>query len=129
MVHPELTQFDENRRVNLALSLKSYHPQMTRLDKLVNGDEKWGMYLNIAHRATWVDAEATAPDISKSDVHGLNVMLSVWWSVRGMEYWELLAQGTTITAIVYSCQLHDLMALIDSSRGKQAFIHLQHYNA
>ena len=99
---------------------------MTRLYKLVTGDEKWGMYLNTVQRATWVDAEATAPDIPKGDIHGRRVRLSVWWSVHGVEYWELLAQGTIITAVVYSRQLQDLKAHLASSREKLAFIHFQH---
>ena len=84
------------------------------------------MYLNTVQRATWVDAEATAPDIPKGDIHGRRVMLSVCWSVHGVECWELLAQGTTIITVVYSRQLQDLKAHLASSREKQAFIHFQH---
>jgi hypothetical protein len=35
-------------------------------------------------------------------------MLSVWWSLRGVEYWELLPDNTTVTAEVYCAQLEKL---------------------
>jgi histone-lysine N-methyltransferase SETMAR len=66
---------------------------------------------------------------SKPDPHGKKVMLSVWWSVRGVEYWELLPPGCTINAQFYTTQLRNLKARLDSTREKGSRIHFLHDNA
>ena len=48
-------------------------------------------------------------------------MLSVWWSVRGVEYWELLPDNTTVTAEVYCAQLDKLKVKIGVVKGKKLY--------
>ncbi|KIH51413.1 hypothetical protein ANCDUO_18502 [Ancylostoma duodenale] len=42
-------------------------------------------------------------------------MLCIWWSVNGQEYWELLAEGSTVTADVYTEQLRNLKANFENA--------------
>src|SRR5271166_880747 len=43
----------------------------------------------------------------KGDMHPKQRLHSVWWDFRGIIYWELLKPSTTVTAQIYSAQLHD----------------------
>ncbi|KAK6735078.1 hypothetical protein RB195_018336 [Necator americanus] len=91
-----LTQYEMDCRAILSLlTLKRTH---TWLGHLVTGDEKWIFCSNIHRRAQWVDKGTDAEDVPKLDVHSKKVMLCIWWSVHGVEYWELLAEGCTVAA-------------------------------
>ncbi|XGW34193.1 hypothetical protein V3C99_018204 [Haemonchus contortus] len=70
------------------------------LEHLITGDEKWILYSDVHRRAQRVDKGADAGDIPKPNVHAEEVRLSIWWSVRGVE-WELLNEGCTVIADVY----------------------------
>ena len=72
------------------------------LDHLVTGDEKWVYYSNNHRKAQWVDAGEQADDIPKRELHMKKIMLSVWWSVAGSIYKELLPERTTVIVNVYS---------------------------
>ena len=53
-------------------------------------------------------------------------MLSVWWGIKGVIYWELLPTGTTVTADIY-CQQLDRVA--EKLQGKQDRVYFLHDNA
>ena len=53
-------------------------------------------------------------------------MLSVWWGVKGIIYWELLPDGCTVTADLY-CQQLDRVA--QKLKGKHDRIYFLHDNA
>ncbi|KAK6733927.1 hypothetical protein RB195_017598 [Necator americanus] len=55
-------------------------------------------------------------------------MLCIWWSVHGVEYWELLAQGCTVTADVYVEQLRNLKTNLENARPQQREVYFQHDN-
>ena len=54
--------------------------------------------------------------VSKMEIHGKKVMLSVWWDQKGIIYWELLEPKQTITADLYSQQLLRLNNSIEIKR-------------
>ncbi|KAK6751513.1 hypothetical protein RB195_003108 [Necator americanus] len=58
-----------------------------------------------------------------------NIMLCIWWSVNGVEYWELLAHGCTVTADVYVDQLKNLKTNLENARPQQREVYFQHDNA
>ena len=39
----------------------------------------------------------------KSEIHEKKVMLSLWWGVHGIYYFELLPDNTTVTVEVSYC--------------------------
>ena len=49
-----------------------------------------------------------AQSTSKADIHQKQVMLSVWWDVKGIVYFELLPRNQSINSNVYCCQLMKL---------------------
>ena len=54
------------------------------------------------------------------------MILSVWWSVRGIIHWEILPDGCTITVDLYCQQLNRVAAKL---KGKQDRIYFLHNNA
>jgi hypothetical protein len=53
-------------------------------------------------------------------------MLSVWWGVKGIIYWELLPDGCTVTADLYRQQLDRVAQKL---KGKQDRVYFLHDNA
>lgn len=84
---------------------------------------------NSHRRAQWVDKDADAKDVPKPNPHPKKVMLCIWWSVHGVEYWELLDEGTTVTADVYIRQLRELKANVQNSQRRRSHVYFQHDNA
>ncbi|KAK6745629.1 hypothetical protein RB195_012007 [Necator americanus] len=67
---------------------------------------------------------------TKNHVHAKKeVLLFIWWSVHGVEYWELPAEGCTVTADVYIEQLRNLTANLENARLQQHEIYFRHENA
>jgi len=71
---------------------------------------------------TWQKAKPTP----KSSLRPKKRMLSVWWGVKGVIYWELLLEKMTINAILYHSQLKKIEAQVIEkglNRGKMYFRH------
>lgn len=49
-------------------------------------------------------------------------MLCVFWSARGVEYWELLEQGQTVNSEVYCRQLDQLNQRLNRRRAQVVFL-------
>jgi len=45
----------------------------------------------------------------KHGLHPKKILISVWWTLKGVAYWELLPDGQTITADIY-CEQIDRLA-------------------
>jgi [histone H3]-lysine36 N-dimethyltransferase SETMAR len=124
-----LSQFDLDRRVDMCTTLLTLHRRMTWLDQIVTGDEKWVMYSNHHRKRQWVDAAEEPDEVPKPDLHPKKVMLSVWWSVYGVVYWELLPVGSTITGDIYARQLQKLKAAVDRMPALRSQVYFLHDNA
>jgi hypothetical protein len=74
----------------------------------------------------WLGAGQIGVATSKNDLHPKKIMLSVWWGVRGIIYWELLPTGCAINADLYCQQLDRVAAKF---QGKQDRIYFLHENA
>lgn len=97
----ELTEGNKINRLNTCLYLKSKFDKKDFLSKIVTGDEKW-IY------PAWLNPGEAAPMIPKREVHEKKALLSIWWDIDGVIYYEVLPQGQTITADRYSRQLREL---------------------
>ena len=73
----------------------------------------------------WLATGQTGMTTPKNDLHPRKVMLSVWWSVRGITHWEVLPNGCNITADLY-CQQLDCVA--GKLQGKQDRVYFLHDN-
>ena len=89
------------------------------LDNIITGDEKWVLYVNHTRRRSWVGPSEQPKTIPKPEIHAQKTMLSVWWGVHGIVYWELLPPNTTVTAKVYCNQLDNLKAQLETYRPEQ----------
>ena len=103
-----LTEKNLCRRVDvcdLLLKRQEYDPFLMRI---VTGDEKWVVYNNVKRKRSWSKQDEPAQSTSKADIHQKKVMLSVWWDFKGIVYFELLPDNTTINSEVYCHQLDNL---------------------
>ena len=90
-------------------------------------DEKWVVYTNATQIRQWLKpGQAATPN---AGLHPKKRMLSVWWGVQGVLYWELIPENTTITGTMYRAQLNKLAAEIKSKGLKRGKIYFQHDNA
>jgi [histone H3]-lysine36 N-dimethyltransferase SETMAR len=101
----DLSVHAKQQRVAICMSLLSRLKIEPFLNRIVTGDEKWVLYVNIVRRRQWVSRGAKAIPVPKPDLHQKKIMLSVWWSTQGIVHFELLPAGLTITANVYTEQL------------------------
>jgi len=125
----ELTANQRNLRLDICTSLLTKHRTMSWLDNLITGDEKWILYVNHTRKRQWVKSDQRPLPTPKPEIHQKKVMLSVWWGVRGVVYWELLPDNTTVTADVYCAQLEKLSERLSSERPDQQKVYFLHDNA
>lgn len=112
----ELTPANKITRSVTCASLISRFETEPFLDRIVTGDEKWVLYVNVTHKRQWRDPDQPPLSDAKADLHPKKVMLCVWWDFKGILYFELLPTGQTINAEVYSDQLQILSDAIKEKR-------------
>ena len=99
------------------------------LQDLVTGDESWILYNNNTRHAVWIQRGEEPPTQPKADLHPTKILLCCFWDARGMLYFDLLPQGKTVNATLYSTQLENLAAAIREKRRRRANVYLLHDNA
>lgn len=129
VVPHDLTEDNKNARCDAALYLLTRHRTMDWLSYVVTGDEKWCLCVNHTRKRQWVDIDKKAEPDLKGELHPKKVMLSIWWDRKGVIYWELLPDNTTVTAEVYCCQLENMVAEFKRVRPGHDKILLLHDNA
>lgn len=112
----ELTSQQLSNRMYICMHLLSMKRTYNWLNHLITGDEKWVMYTNYTMKRQWLRSKQKPVPTPKPELHAEKVMLSVWWDIHGVVYWELLPPDTTITADIYCAQLDRLKAEIERSR-------------
>jgi len=99
----------------------------------VTGDEKWIHYDNPKGKKSWVKPGQPSTSMAKPNIHGLKVMLCIWWDQLGVVYYELLQPNETITGDRYRLQLMRLSRALKEKRPQYEERHdkviLQHDNA
>ena len=119
----ELSPLQLQQRVDACMELMTSHRNYQWLHNLVTGDEKWVLYVNYEYHRQWLSAGQTGVVTPMSDLHPKKVMLSVWWSVRGIIHWKILLDGCTITADHYCQQLDRVAAKLKRKQGRISFLH------
>jgi len=65
---------------SLLAHLKATHGHKQRfLYRIVTGDEKWCVYVNMKQRKEWLSPKKQATPQAKQELHPRNTMLCVWW--------------------------------------------------
>jgi histone-lysine N-methyltransferase SETMAR len=109
--------------------LLSKHRRFDWLDSFVTGDEKWVLYVNIERKRQWLKPGQKPLPVPKPGLHPQKRMLSVWWDVQGVLYFEVLPEKHTITGRSYADQLQRLANQIEIKRPRHGKIYFQHDNA
>jgi histone-lysine N-methyltransferase SETMAR len=125
-----LTPAQRENRISICSSHLSHYPLNNFLRQIITGDEKWVLYTHHTRKRQWV-REAEEPERDpKSDPHEKKQMLSIWWDIAGIIYWELLPPSTTVTATLYCNQLDKLRKVLTEvrprwvdERGKVRLLH------
>lgn len=125
----QLTESQLHARADACQVFLSKSRTFNWLDSLITGDEKWVMYVNYTRHREWVHSGEAAQSQPKPDPHGEKVMLSVWWDVKGIVYWELLSDNSTINADVYCTQLEKVSEALQNRRPKNEKVYFLHDNA
>jgi [histone H3]-lysine36 N-dimethyltransferase SETMAR len=86
------------------------------LKRIVTGDEKWVLYVNVTRKRQWLSPTKKPVPTPKPGLHPKKVLLCVWWDMDGLIYYELLNQNQTITADVYCQQLDKLRLSLATKR-------------
>ena len=116
-----LNEYNKNQRSTIAASLlarhRSSHGHKQRfLYRIVTGDEKWCLYVNIKHRKEWLSPNEQATPRAKQGLHSRKTMLCVWWDWEGIIHYELLNRNQTVNAELYVQQMHRLNNAIQLKR-------------
>ena len=104
------------QRVHICSRLLRRHEKERFLNLIVTGDEKWIVYQNVERKRQWVDQNTTPKTTARAGLHPRNILLSVWWDISGIFYFELLDPNETLTAVVYCHQLTKLNAELMKER-------------
>ena len=84
------------------------------------------LYVNHTRNRQWLSVGQTGTVTPKHHLHSKKVMLTVWWAVKGIIYWQLLTDERTVTADLY-CQQLDHVA--EKLKGKHDRLYFLHDNA
>lgn len=90
------------------------------LRRMITGDEKWILYHNVVRKRSWLRPDDPKPTTSKPEIHQRKVMLSVWWDVKGVVFFQLLPRNQTINSDFYCQQLDALNESIARKRPELA---------
>lgn len=130
-----LNNENKNQRIKIASELlarhRSTHGHKQRfLFRIITGDEKWCLYVNMKQRKEWVSPDKQATPQAKQDFHPRKTMLCIWWDAEGIIHHELLDRNKTVTAELYVAQLNRLSEEIQKKRPhRKHSVILQHDNA
>src|SRR5689334_1112966 len=59
------------------------------------------LYDNRKRKGEWLDKDEAPKPFPKPDLHPRKIMLSVWWSSKGMIHYSFLPKGKTIDSDRY----------------------------
>jgi histone-lysine N-methyltransferase SETMAR len=128
-----LTQHNNNQRVTICASLLT-RQRLARqqheyfLFHIINGDEKWCLYVNFKQRKEWLSPDKHATPRAKPD--HLGKTMYIWWDMEGVIHYKLLKRNLTVTSERYCQQLRRLEEAIQKELpGRQHGVILQHDNA
>ena len=102
------TKFNSPNEFPFAIHLLKRNKTDPFLKRSIRGDEKWVVYDNVVRKRSSSKRGEPAQSTSKADIHQKKVMLSVWWDLKGILYFELLLRNQTINLIVYCRHLMKL---------------------
>lgn len=125
----DLTPTQLNQRADTCANLLSLHRTQFWMDDIITGDEKWVLYVNHSRKRSWVEKSQEPMQTPKDKIHHKKIMLSVWWNIRGIVYWDILPHNTNVNATVYCSQIENVKAKLDEVTPKIENVYFLHDNA
>ena len=61
----------------------------------------WVIYENVSRKRSWGKSNDPPQTTSKGRLHPRKLLLSVWWDIKGIMFFELLPRIETVTSDVY----------------------------
>lgn len=104
------------QRISICTSLLAREKSNSFLNRIVTGDEKCVLYVNAERKNQWLSPGQKPIPTPKAGLHPKKVMLSVWWDMEGVVYFELLDMNQGITADIYCEQLDRLKSALTTKR-------------
>jgi histone-lysine N-methyltransferase SETMAR len=104
----ELTDSQKLRRLEVCSSLMVRNNKEPFLERIITCDEKWILYDNRKRSGQWLNAGEAPRHAPKPPLHPKKVMVTVWWSAKGIIHYSFLQPGQSITAESY-CQQIEIM--------------------
>src|SRR5262249_12163260 len=80
----ELTDDQKKKRYSICDMLISKQQNEYFLKRIITADEKWVMYDNSSRKRQWLSPRQRHTVTPKPNIHGKKVLLSVWWSAKGV---------------------------------------------
>ena len=111
-----MNEIQLSKRISICNSLLKRNEIDPFLKRIIAGDEKWVVHDNLVRKRSWSKRDEPAQSTSKADIYQKKVMLSVWWNLKGIVYFELLPRNQTINPNVYCRQLMKLDKEIKEKR-------------
>jgi [histone H3]-lysine36 N-dimethyltransferase SETMAR len=105
----DLSNSNKMQRIQVCISLLTRHKNESFIHRIVTCDEKWITWDNRKRSSQWLDKNEPPRQFPKPSVHQKKVMVTVWWSTKGVIHYNFLKPGTTITADVYCKELDYMM--------------------
>ena len=99
------------------------HKKKSFLHWIVTGDKKWIHYAKYQGKKIIYETRPTSQITAKPNIHGANVMVSVWWDQKAVLYCELPKPGENIIGERYRTQLICLKRAIAEKRPEYATRH------
>ena len=93
-----LNEIQLTKRISICDSLLKRNEIDPFLKRIITGDGKWVVYDNVVWKISLNKQDEPAQSISKADIQQKKVMLSVWWDVKCIVYFELLPRNQTINS-------------------------------
>ncbi|GFV21440.1 histone-lysine N-methyltransferase SETMAR [Trichonephila clavipes] len=78
-----------NRSTTSNLLLQRYNTEPF-FDRLITADKKWVLYDNPKRKRQWFSSNEPPRKTAKPGLHRKKVLLSVWWSIRGIVHLKCL---------------------------------------
>lgn len=75
------------------------------IDRIVTCDEKWVTYDNSRRSGQWVERGKAPGTSAKKEIHQRKILVTVWWTARGIVHVDYLPRGQTITSDIYCAQI------------------------
>ena len=117
------------KRVDYCKQLLDLRRNKSWLNNLITGDEKWVLYTNAIRKRQWLTSGELAKPTPKAGLHPKKRMLCIWWGVKGVVYWELLPENSTVTGTMYRAQINKIKAEVEKNGLQRGKIYFQHDNA